>query len=61
MNDPYHATTSYDPWSRGETTEAERLKDAQAEHEQWSREQSRLGRPAGMRDGPIWYQLKEAE
>jgi len=60
MSDPNHAATAYDPWSCGERSEADRLKDAQLEHEHWSREQARLGRPAGMRDGPIWYALKES-
>jgi hypothetical protein len=57
--DPNHATTAYDPWSRGESTEADRLKAAQLEHEAWSREQASKGIPAGLRDGPAWYALKE--
>lgn len=59
MDDPGHATTAYDPWSRGEVSEADRLREAQREHEAWSREQARLGKPAGMRDGPVWHALKE--
>jgi hypothetical protein len=44
----------YDPFSRGERIEEQRLLAARAEHEQWSLEQSRLGQSATQRDGAVW-------
>lgn len=56
------STRTYDPWTRDDEREADPLRAAREEHEQWSLEQSLMGRDAAHRDGQgVWLPQPEDE